>query len=74
MIKFKKDNKVVCVDASFSENITVGNVYKVVDRELGYKDTTIFIINDNGRRDYFNDIRFISVIEYRSKTIDSILK
>lgn len=68
---FKKDDLVVCdFIYSYTDNLTMGNVYKV----CYICDEHICVVADNGIENLYESIQFDDIQEIRSETIDWILE
>lgn len=77
MNKFKLGDRVICIDDSFNtSSLTIYRTYIVLRKpDVGSASgSTIWVVNNNGIASFYDYRRFISLTEYRSKTIDGILE
>jgi hypothetical protein len=69
---FKVGDKIVCVNNNIKPGyglfITIGNVYDVIVED----DGVVTIIDDTGENSFYNEARFVSLIEYRKLKIEKI--
>lgn len=72
MGKFKEGDQVICIDPTFNR-LTLNKIYNVLPDQLTDRAFTIRIVNDLGHNSFYDEERFISIMEYRSKTIDDII-
>lgn len=79
MENFKEGDQVVYIDDSNDlhgsiKYITINNVYTVIFTHKTDIDHVIWVVNDNAQETYYTQERFITLMEYRSKTIEGILR
>ena len=71
MNKFQKGEIVVCIINSRA-SLTVGKEYTVYGQDDRYDE--VLILNDNGYKSHYNDMRFISKTEFREYIIEQIIQ
>ncbi len=82
----KKGDLVVCIDAGidtghleehkfliYNINLTLGKVYKILILDMKYPNR-IWIINDNGYRDFYSLDRFKLLSEIRKEKLEKLEK
>ena len=74
MSRFKKGDKVLCVDDSNMGLITNCKVYDVYDVKVFLGYMYIGILTNNGTYDSYDESRFINIRVERNCVIDNILK
>lgn len=73
MNRFKVGDQVVCINSTQTARLTKGKVYTILPIRVGDTKNMVWIVSDHGFDDYFRDMRFISLMEHRTQTIDEIL-
>lgn len=77
MNNFKIGDKVKCIETEYFVKIplTLNKIYEVIKREV-WVYNCIFIKNDDGYIDYYNECRFIKVdcLKYKIRKLKVLLK